>query len=103
MFYDEFSQIKTAADEYIRLSNTIQEMGRRRTQLESHRKQGEPIKLGFIGNTGTIEIPSEMQGDLFDWIDAHFADIQNKSAARQEDLTCPAGTNCRQKSAEPNN
>lgn len=97
MHGNEFSVIKAAVDEYTKAKNLIEDIARRREQLKAHREQRELIKigfigLGFIGNTGTIEIPETMQAELAKWLDDRFAKVQSDAAYYQRQLTCPAGT-----------
>lgn len=96
MYGDEFSKIKAAVDEYQRCASLAEDLQRRRVSLDTHfRKQGEKIQIGFVGNTGTIDVPDVLQGHLANWLDKEFSKMQSQLADMQVSLTCPAGTNSR--------
>jgi hypothetical protein len=95
MYGDEFRKIKVAADEYQRLAAFMEDLQRRRQQLEVHRKQGEKLQIAFVGNTGKIDVPDQMQVHLHAWLDSAFAKMQSECSRHQMLLTCPAGTNDR--------
>lgn len=95
MYGDEFSKIKAAVESYGAAQRLIDDVQEKRKQLKLHAEQNEPIKLAFIGNTGTIEIHETMQADLRKWLDERFQKVQDDAARFQRQLTCPAGTNDR--------
>lgn len=96
MYGDEFTKIKAAVDEYQRCASLAEDLQRRRVSLDTHyRKQCEKIQIGFVGNTGTIDVPDVLQVHLAHWLDQEFSKLQSQLAERQVSLVCPPGTNDR--------
>lgn len=95
MYGDEFRKIKDAVDDYQRLGQFAEELQRRRQALDVHRKQGERIKIAIIGNSGSIDLPEQLQVRLYGWLEAEFTKLQCECSRLQQALTCPAGTSNR--------
>lgn len=95
MYGDEFSRIKQAVDDYQRLAAFAEELQRRRQSLDVHCKTGEKMQIAFVGNTGKIDVPDQLQVHLQHWLDSEFSKLQGDCARQQALLTCPAGTSDR--------
>lgn len=100
MYGDEYTKIRDAIKLYESAGSVIQSCGDKRQRLAKYAAQKEKMQIAFVGNTGVIDIPDEMQKELHVWLDNRFWKMQSDAARLQESLTCPAATNNRQQCTE---